>query len=72
DPALPVAIVENGTRANQITVTGTVATIARQAVEAGLRGPTIIIIGEVVRLRETLNWYSPKTEAEHGDARHGD
>ena len=67
DPALPAAIVENGTRANQITVTGTVATIAGKAVEAGLRGPTIIIVGEVVRLRDKLNWYLPKTEAEHGD-----
>ncbi|WP_294541326.1 siroheme synthase CysG [uncultured Rhodoblastus sp.] len=72
DPATPVAIVENGTRANQITVTGTVATIAGKAVEAGLRGPTIIIIGQVVRLRDTLNWYSPKTEAKHGDAKFGD
>ncbi len=67
DPALPVAIVENGTRANQITVTGTIGDIARKAVEAGLRGPTIIIVGEVVTLRGKLNWYSPKTEAEHGD-----
>ncbi len=63
DPALPVAIVENGTRANQITVTGTIGDIAKKAVAAGLRGPTIIIVGEVVTLRETLNWYSPKTEA---------
>ena len=66
NPAIPVAIVENGTRANQITVTGTIATIAGKAVEAGLRGPTIIIVGEVVGLRDKLNWYSPKTEAEHG------
>jgi uroporphyrin-III C-methyltransferase/precorrin-2 dehydrogenase/sirohydrochlorin ferrochelatase len=67
NPAIPVAIVENGTRANQITVTGTIETIAGKAVEAGLRGPTIIIVGEVVRLREKLNWYSPKTEAKHGE-----
>jgi uroporphyrin-III C-methyltransferase/precorrin-2 dehydrogenase/sirohydrochlorin ferrochelatase len=60
DPAIPVAIVENGTRANQITVTGTIETIAGKAVEAGLRGPTIIIVGEVVRLREKLNWYAPE------------
>ena len=66
NPAIPVAIVENGTRANQITVTGTIATIAAKAVEAGLRGPTIIIVGEVVGLREKLNWYSPKSEADHG------
>ncbi len=66
DPALPVAVVENGTRPNQITVTGTIASIAKKAVEAGLRGPTIIIVGEVVGLRGKLNWYSPKSEGEHG------
>jgi uroporphyrin-III C-methyltransferase/precorrin-2 dehydrogenase/sirohydrochlorin ferrochelatase len=66
NPALPVAIVENGTRASQITVTGTIATIAARAVEAGLRGPTIIIVGEVVALRGKLNWYTPRKGSEHG------
>ena len=47
DPALPVAIVENGTRANQITGHGNASpTIARQGRAAGLRGPTIIIVGD--------------------------
>lgn len=59
DPALPVAIIENGTRPNQITVTGCIANIDQRAREAGLRGPTIIIIGEVVALRDRLNWFSP-------------
>jgi len=67
DPALPVAIVENGTRFNQITVTGNISDITQKAADAGLRGPTIIIAGHVVTLREKLNWYSPKSEAEHGD-----
>ena len=39
DGALPVAIIENGTRANQITVTGTVATIAAKAAAARLARP---------------------------------
>ena len=63
DPALPVAIIENGTRANQIVVTGTIADIESKADAAGLKGPTIIIVGTVVRLRDTLNWYSPKSAA---------
>jgi uroporphyrin-III C-methyltransferase/precorrin-2 dehydrogenase/sirohydrochlorin ferrochelatase len=62
---LPAAVVENGTRANQITVTGTVADLAEKARAAGLRGPTIIIVGDVVRLRDTLNWYQPKSEIDH-------
>ena len=64
DPALPVAIVENGTRPNQITLTGTVADIAAKAAAHGLRGPTIIIIGEVVTLRDKLNWYTPHRQPE--------
>jgi len=61
DPDLPAAVIENGTRANQITVTGTISNLAAKTVEAGLKGPTIIIIGHVVKLREKLNWYAPTT-----------
>jgi siroheme synthase len=59
DPDLPAAVIENGTRTNQVTVTGTISDLAAKAVEAGLRGPTIIIIGHVVTLRDKLNWYAP-------------
>ncbi|MCW2274511.1 uroporphyrinogen-III C-methyltransferase [Rhodoblastus acidophilus] len=59
DPALPAAIIENGTRSNQVTVTGTIADLGDKAKAAGLKGPTIIIIGDVVKLREKLNWYAP-------------
>jgi uroporphyrin-III C-methyltransferase/precorrin-2 dehydrogenase/sirohydrochlorin ferrochelatase len=61
DPALPAAVIENGTRNTQITVTGTISNLAAKATEAGLKGPTIIIIGHVVKLREKLNWYAPGT-----------
>ncbi len=59
DPELPAAIVDNGARANQRVVTGTLATIAEKARAAALRGPTIIIVGTVVALRDKLNWYAP-------------
>jgi uroporphyrin-III C-methyltransferase/precorrin-2 dehydrogenase/sirohydrochlorin ferrochelatase len=59
DPDLPAAVIENGTRANQITVTGTISDLAAKALEAGLRGPTIIIVGHVVKLRDKLNWFAP-------------
>jgi uroporphyrin-III C-methyltransferase/precorrin-2 dehydrogenase/sirohydrochlorin ferrochelatase len=59
-PELPAAIVENATRPSQRVVTGTISDLARKAHEAGLRGPTLIIVGEVVRLRDQLNWYAPK------------
>jgi len=56
DPATPAAIVDNGARAGQRVVTGTLASIAAEAREAALRGPTIIIVGSVVTLRDRLAW----------------
>jgi uroporphyrin-III C-methyltransferase len=56
DPQTPAAIVDNGARPTQRVVVATVANIAQAARDAGLRGPTIIIVGSVVTLREKLNW----------------
>ncbi len=58
DPDLPAAVIDNGARPNQRVVTGTLRTIAADARAAGLRGPTIIIVGTVVTLRNKLNWYA--------------
>jgi len=53
----PAAVIENGTRPSQRTVTGTLSTIAQSAKSAGLAAPAIFIVGEVVRLREELRWF---------------
>ena len=57
DATTPAAIVDNGARAGQQVVTGTLATLAEKAGAAHLRGPTIIIVGSVVTLREKLGWF---------------
>jgi uroporphyrin-III C-methyltransferase/precorrin-2 dehydrogenase/sirohydrochlorin ferrochelatase len=57
DPDTPAAIIDNGTRANQKVVTATIRTLAAKASAAKLRGPTIVIVGSVVTLREKLDWY---------------
>jgi siroheme synthase len=46
--ALPAAVVENGTLPNQRTIRGTLATIAAEVDRALLRGPALLIVGEVV------------------------
>jgi uroporphyrin-III C-methyltransferase/precorrin-2 dehydrogenase/sirohydrochlorin ferrochelatase len=56
DPLTPAAIVDNGARPNQRVVVATIESLAKAARNAGLRGPTIIIVGSVVTLREKLNW----------------
>ena len=49
DPALPVAIVEEGTTARQRVVRGPLVSIARIAQEAGVVSPAVIVVGEVAR-----------------------
>ena len=62
----PAAIVQQGTFATQRVVTGTLRTLPRRADRAGLHGPTLIIVGDVVRLRTRLNWFKPRRKSAHG------
>jgi uroporphyrin-III C-methyltransferase/precorrin-2 dehydrogenase/sirohydrochlorin ferrochelatase len=53
----PAAIVQQGTTAEQQTVVGNLKTLPELANAAELRPPSLIIVGEVVRLREKLAWF---------------
>jgi len=53
----PVAVVQQGTTANQKMVIGNLEDIALKVEAAQLKAPTLTIIGEVVSLHEKLNWY---------------
>ncbi len=57
------AIVEQGTRAEQRVVTGTLADLAQKARQAGIQSPALLIVGEVTRLHETLRWFNAATAA---------
>ena len=63
DPNTPAAIIDNGTRPNQRVAVGTIATIDKIAKSASMQGPSMIIIGEVVRLRDRLRWFSEQDKA---------
>jgi uroporphyrinogen III methyltransferase / synthase len=56
----PVALVRWGTTTAQQTVTGTLATIVDIVREAGIKAPAIIVVGEVVGLRDTLKWFESR------------
>ncbi|MGE5173331.1 MAG: uroporphyrinogen-III C-methyltransferase [Betaproteobacteria bacterium] len=56
----PVALIQWGTRTDQRVVTGTLKDIVPKVKEARLGPPAIIVVGEVVRLRQKLNWYESK------------
>lgn len=56
-PRTPVALVRWATTAAQQVLTGTIADIADKADAAGFKPPAVIIVGEVVHLRERLRWF---------------
>src|SRR5207245_10645106 len=54
----PAMAVRWATRPDQRTVVGTLGTLAELIERCGLKPPATIIVGEVVRLREELDWSS--------------
>jgi len=56
----PTAVVEWGTWPNQRTITGSLGTIADEVTDRGPRSPALIVVGEVVSLREYLSWFEAK------------
>ncbi len=59
-PKTPVALVRWGTTTRQETVSGTLENIVEKVKEAKLKPPAIIVVGEVVSLRENMNWFENK------------
>ncbi len=53
---MPVALISKGTTPDQKVVVGTLADIASKVTEHQIQAPTLTIIGEVVKLREQLQW----------------
>jgi uroporphyrin-III C-methyltransferase / precorrin-2 dehydrogenase / sirohydrochlorin ferrochelatase len=56
-PDTPVALVERGTQLEQRVLVGTLATMVDVVARAQPGGPTLIIVGDVVRLHEDLSWF---------------
>jgi uroporphyrin-III C-methyltransferase/precorrin-2 dehydrogenase/sirohydrochlorin ferrochelatase len=56
DAATPAAVVHAGTTPRQRVVVADLATIAERA--AGVPAPSVVVVGDVVRMRETLAWFS--------------
>ncbi len=57
-PETPAMAVRWATRPDQETLTGTLATLPGLIERHGMKPPATIIVGEVVRLREKLDWYT--------------
>ncbi len=57
----PAAMIEWGTYGHQKTVTATLESIVHEVSSENIRPPTVLVVGEVVRLRERLQWFERKT-----------
>jgi len=56
----PCAVIEWGTLPRQRTIVGTLSTIASRCERLHLKPPAVIVIGQVVKLRDRLNWFERK------------
>ncbi|ASJ71520.1 Siroheme synthase [Granulosicoccus antarcticus IMCC3135] len=56
----PIAIVSQGTLSNQQVITGTLSTLASLVESEAVKAPTLIIVGEVVTLRDKLAWFETR------------
>jgi len=57
--AMPAALIEQGTTPSQRVIVGTVETLPEIISAIEVHAPTLVIVGEVVKLHESLSWYSP-------------
>lgn len=53
----PIAVIKDGTRPEQKTIVGSLADIVARVKEQHFTAPAVIVVGEVVRLREKLRWF---------------
>ena len=60
DPATPAALVHWGTTPRHKSLVGTLESLPGDAVRHGFTNPSVIVVGRVVSLRDTLNWFEQK------------
>lgn len=58
--ATPAAVVQWGARPEQRVVQAPLVELAAAASRAGLANPAVIVVGQVVTLRDSLNWYDSR------------
>lgn len=57
--SMPAAVIEQGTTRRQRVLVADLETLAEKASTAAMQAPCLIIVGEVVGLRDKLNWFNP-------------
>ncbi len=54
---MPIALVQKATQPEQKVITGTLETMPQLVRDTEIHPPTLIIVGEVVKLHDKLNWF---------------
>ncbi|MBI5233876.1 MAG: uroporphyrinogen-III C-methyltransferase, partial [Deltaproteobacteria bacterium] len=58
--ATPAAVISRGTFTGQRTVVATLDSIADEVERQGIKPPAVVVVGDVVRLRDKLSWFETK------------
>ena len=61
----PAALIEQGTTRNQRVFTGDLNDLPELVHGTEVHAPTLVIVGEVVRLRDKLAWFNPGSDPAH-------
>lgn len=59
-PSTPVALIRWGTMTKQVSIAGRLDSIVELAARKDLKPPVVTVVGDVVSLRERLNWFEGK------------
>ena len=59
-PDTPIALIQQGTTAQQMVLTGTLASMPALVEQTEIKPPTLLIVGEVVSLRHKLKWFEAR------------
>ena len=54
---MPVAVIQSGTTSAQRVIVGNIGNIKGKVVRSKIKSPALVIIGEVVKLRDQLKWF---------------
>ncbi len=65
-PDMPAALIHQGTTPHQQVIVGTLQDLAQRAQARALGPPSLVIVGEVVRLHERLAWFDPAPAVDSG------
>ncbi|HEY8201923.1 MAG TPA: uroporphyrinogen-III C-methyltransferase, partial [Actinomycetota bacterium] len=68
DPQRPAAAIARGTLDDQRVVTAELRDLAEAAARAGISSPAVVVVGDVVALRERIAWFRSRISSTRGDS----